>query len=108
LNLTSDLLIARFARLCLIRSQVNSGVMRPAMMSTGVPMRKRSHAWLDMGMAFLGAVLLTSDLEAQARPGSLVGTWRVVRYCDRDSTGAMVEPPDLPGRAALEGVFAGR
>jgi lipocalin-like protein len=27
-----------------------------------------------------------------ARGRRLVGTWRIVRYCDRDSTGAMVEP----------------
>jgi Lipocalin-like domain len=55
-------------------------------------MRMRSYEWLAMGAAFLGAGLLTSTLESQARSGSLVGTWRVVQYCDRDSTGAMVHP----------------
>lgn len=31
-------------------------------------------------------------LQAQAQPGLLVGTWRVVRFCDRDSAGVMVDP----------------
>ena len=40
----------------------------------------------------IGGVFFTSLLEAQAQPSGLVGTWRIVKYCDRDSTGAMVEP----------------
>lgn len=47
---------------------------------------------LVMGVAVLGAVMLPSTLEAQSRPAALVGTWRVVRFCDQDSTGAMVDP----------------
>jgi hypothetical protein len=35
---------------------------------------------------------IPSILEAQAVPNSLVGTWRVVRFCDRDSAGVMGEP----------------
>jgi len=54
-------------------------------------MRMRSYGWLAIVAAF-GAGLLTSTLGGQARSGSLVGTWRVVKYCDRDSTGAMVDP----------------
>lgn len=65
---------------------------RHLMTSTRVSMRKRSDMWLMVGVALLGAALLTYTLEAQARPGALVGTWRVVRYCDRDSTGAIVDP----------------
>lgn len=61
-------------------------------MSTRAPMQMRFYVWLAIGVTFLGSCLPTSTLEAQARPGSLVGTWRVVRFCDRDSTGAMVEP----------------
>ncbi len=55
-------------------------------------MRKRYQVSLNVGVALLAAWLLTPTVEAQARTGSLVGTWRIVRYCDRDSTGAMVEP----------------
>ena len=55
-------------------------------------MRKRSDFLFAAGVTLLGALLLNATLAAQARPGSLVGTWRIVRYCDRDSTGAMVEP----------------
>lgn len=36
-------------------------------------------------------LLLASPALCQSRP-SLVGTWRVVRFCDRDSSGAMVDP----------------
>jgi hypothetical protein len=48
--------------------------------------------WFGVGVAFVGAATLGSTLEAQAHPASLVGAWRVVRFCDRDSSGAMVEP----------------
>ena len=65
------------------------------MTSTRSGMQMRSHAWSVIGVTFLGAVLLASTLEAQSRAGSLVGTWRVVRFCDRDSTGAMVDPLGL-------------
>ena len=47
---------------------------------------------LVMAVAVFGGVMLTSVLGAQARPDALVGTWRVVKYCDRDSTGTMVDP----------------
>jgi hypothetical protein len=47
---------------------------------------------LLMAVALWGGVMLTSGLAAQAHPPALVGTWRIVKYCDRDSTGAMVEP----------------
>jgi hypothetical protein len=55
-------------------------------------MRKRCLVWSNMVVVLFGAPPLTTTLEAQARPGSLVGTWRIVRYCDRDSSGTMVEP----------------
>lgn len=45
-----------------------------------------------MTMTVFGGVLFTSVLEAQAHSAALVGTWRIVKYCDRDSTGVMVEP----------------
>ena len=47
---------------------------------------------LCLSAVALGVVMLTSALEAQSRQAALVGTWRLVRFCDRDSTGAMVEP----------------
>jgi lipocalin-like protein len=47
---------------------------------------------LVMAVAVLGRLVLTSVLEGQAQPPELVGTWRIVKYCDRDSTGTMVEP----------------
>ena len=40
-------------------------------------------------IALLTLIGLADTLAAQS---PLVGTWRVVRFCDRDSTGAMVEP----------------
>jgi hypothetical protein len=55
-------------------------------------MRKGSEVRFVAGAALLATALLTSTLGGQARQGSLVGTWRIVRYCDRDSTGAIVEP----------------
>ena len=47
---------------------------------------------LVIAVAVLGCLMLTSVLEGQAQTSELVGTWRIVKYCDRDSTGAMVEP----------------
>lgn len=41
---------------------------------------------------FLILLALPHTLQAQDRSASLVGTWRVVQFCDRDSTGAMGEP----------------
>lgn len=55
-------------------------------------MQKTVQAWLFAVVACLGTVMLPSVSEAQSRPTSLVGTWRIVRYCDRDSSGAIVEP----------------
>jgi hypothetical protein len=52
----------------------------------------RSYDLLAIGAVFLGAGVPSATLESQAPSGSLVGTWRVVQYCDRDSTGAMVHP----------------
>lgn len=55
-------------------------------------MQYRTCASLLIAVSGLGATILVPTLQAQSRPASLVGTWRVVRYCDRDSTGAIVEP----------------
>lgn len=46
---------------------------------------------LAAATAFFALLAVPIALQAQARP-SLVGTWRVVRFCDRDSAGAMVDP----------------
>lgn len=43
-------------------------------------------------IAALAPLLLTPAVEAQGGPAPLVGTWRVVQFCDRDSTGALVDP----------------
>jgi Lipocalin-like domain len=59
---------------------------------TRIPGRKMSPMRLAMVVATLGVMLLTLNLEGQGQSSPLVGTWRVVKYCDRDSTGAMVEP----------------
>jgi hypothetical protein len=45
-----------------------------------------------MVVSMLGVVMLKSGWEGQGKPSPLVGTWRIVKYCDRDSTGAMGEP----------------
>jgi len=42
--------------------------------------------------ASLTLLLLTPATQAQGPPASLVGTWRVVRFCDQDSSGASVDP----------------
>jgi len=42
--------------------------------------------------ASLILLLLAPATEAQSRPAPLVGTWRVVRFCDQDSSGALVDP----------------
>ena len=42
--------------------------------------------------AALTLLALAPVLSAQNRTGQLVGTWRVVRFCDQDSTGATTEP----------------
>jgi len=55
-------------------------------------MQYRKCASLLIAASGLGTTILVPTLQAQSRPASLVGTWRVVRYCDRDSTGAIVEP----------------
>jgi hypothetical protein len=55
-------------------------------------MQNRVFASFLIAVAGLGATILAPTLQAQSRPASLVGTWRVVRYCDRDSTGAMILP----------------
>ena len=62
------------------------------MTSARNPVQKGAPVWLVVGVAVLGAAMLTSPLEAQSHAASLVGTWRVVRFCDRDTTGAMVDP----------------
>lgn len=38
------------------------------------------------------APLMWRQVASAQPPRDLVGMWRVVRFCDRDSTGAMVEP----------------
>ena len=38
------------------------------------------------------AFSIPSIMEAQTSPNSLVGTWQVVRFCDRDSAGVMGDP----------------
>jgi hypothetical protein len=43
-------------------------------------------------VASLSVLFLASATPPQGRSDSLVGTWRVVRFCDRDSTGALVDP----------------
>ncbi len=43
-------------------------------------------------IVFLILLSPANTLEAQGHQAALIGTWRVVRFCDRDSTGAMVEP----------------
>ena len=47
---------------------------------------------LVMVVSMLGVVMLKSGWEGQGKPSPLVGTWRIVKYCARDSTGAMDEP----------------
>ena len=42
--------------------------------------------------AALTLLVLAPEVSAQGQVGPLVGTWRVVRFCDRDSTGALVDP----------------
>ena len=44
---------------------------------------------LAAALALLG---LAPAVSAQTQDGLLVGTWRVVRFCDHDSSGATVEP----------------
>lgn len=38
------------------------------------------------------AFSMSSRIVAQTSPNSLAGTWRVVRFCDRDSAGVIGEP----------------
>ena len=40
----------------------------------------------------LTLLVLAPAVSAQGRTGPLVGTWRVVQFCDQDSTGATTEP----------------
>ncbi len=42
--------------------------------------------------ALAGVSILLAAEGTPQRPPQLVGTWRVVRFCDRDSSGAYVEP----------------
>ena len=42
-------------------------------------------------VAGLVLVALAGDAQAQGRHASLVGTWRVVRFCSRDSAGVFVD-----------------
>ena len=75
-----------------LAAQQDLNVRRHARTSAGVLMRKRLEMGFVVGVTLFGAAFVTATLEAQARSSSLVGTWRIVRYCDRDSTGSMVEP----------------
>jgi Lipocalin-like domain len=43
-------------------------------------------------LAVLSLLILAPPVSAQAQTGPLVGTWRVVRFCDRDSAGVTTEP----------------
>ncbi len=43
-------------------------------------------------VASLSVLLLASATQPRDRFDSLVGTWRVVRFCDRDATGALADP----------------
>ena len=47
---------------------------------------------LDARVASLILLLLSAATELQSQPAQLVGTWRVVHFCDQDSTGASVDP----------------
>jgi hypothetical protein len=47
--------------------------------------------WVTASM-LVGGPLLWHQVALVQAPRDLVGIWRVVRFCDRDSTGAMVEP----------------
>lgn len=42
--------------------------------------------------ASLTLLMLSPATELQSQPAQLVGTWRVVQFCDQDSTGASVDP----------------
>lgn len=42
--------------------------------------------------ASLSLLFLAPAAQPQGPADSLVGTWRVVKFCDRDSTGALVDP----------------
>ena len=42
--------------------------------------------------AGLTLLLVSMATELRSQPAPLVGTWRVVQFCDQDSTGASVEP----------------
>jgi hypothetical protein len=55
-------------------------------------MLRNAQAWVFLVAVCYGGSMLASGLEAQSQRAALVGTWRIVQYCDRDSTGAMVEP----------------
>ncbi len=55
-------------------------------------MQQTARAWWCAVLAGLSVVTLPATSDAQTRPASLVGTWKIVRFCDRDSTGAMGEP----------------
>src|SRR5688572_2901979 len=43
-------------------------------------------------VAGLTLLLVSTASELRSQPAPLVGTWRVVQFCDQDSTGASVEP----------------
>jgi hypothetical protein len=43
-------------------------------------------------VAGLALAALAADAQAQGPHGSLVGTWRVVRFCSRNSAGVFMDP----------------
>ena len=45
--------------------------------------------------AILTLMLVSPATELRSQPAQLVGTWRVVQFCDQDSTGASVDPLGL-------------